>query len=697
VTKNKKPDIVVTSALPYANGPIHIGHLVEYIQTDIYVRYLKLSGKNAVYCCAGDTHGTPIEINARKEGIAPEELVARFLKEHQEDFAKYHIAFDSYFTTNSDENRKLSEGIFDALVKADLIYEKEIEQFYSEKDKRFLPDRYVKGTCPKCGASDQYGDVCEKCGATYKPIDLIDPYSVISKDKPVLKKTRHFFFKLSGYSNWLKEWLTKNERLQPEVRNQMLSWIEKGLEDWCISRDGPYFGFKIPGTEKYFYVWLDAPIGYISSLANLLGKDLELTKQVWTGADVQHFIGKDITYFHLLFWPATLHGAGWKPPDNLVVHGFLTVDGEKMSKSRGTFLTAREFSEKVPETEFLRFYYAANLGHAMTDVDLNLTDFRERVNKELIGNVANLVYRTLSFTKKNYNSKLFTLADDQKAKELQRKVKEKEKQILGSYECYEFRKAVQEILHIADLGNQYFQAAEPWKHKERCQPVLTTCANVVKDLSILLAPIVPSFSQKIQEQLNLRKVGFGDLGFSLEQHTIGTPEIVWRPIEPVSFGPAERVITPADLALIVAKIVRVEKHPKADKLYIETLDDGSGKERVIVSGLVPYYTPDELLGKHIVLVDNLQPAMLRGIESRGMLLAAQAEDGTLEVLEVPATTPGTPILIEGFEQGEKEITIDDFFKVKIAVKANAVLCDGAPLLVKDALLTTKTVRDGKVA
>lgn len=693
------PDIVITSALPYANGSIHIGHLVEYIQTDIYVRFLKLQGKNAVYCCADDTHGTAIEINAKKEGVSPEAFIERFHVEHQKDFAKYNIHFDSYYSTNSEENKQLSEAIYLKLKEAGHIYEKEIEQLYSEKDERFLPDRYVKGICPKCEAKDQYGDVCEKCGATYKPTDLIEPYSTISGDKPVLRKSTHLFFKLSDFSDFLKEWLIKNERLQSEVRNQILGWIEKGLEDWCISRDGPYFGFKIPETDKYFYVWLDAPIGYISSLSNLLGKDLEKTEAVWKAADVQHFIGKDISYFHLLFWPATLYGAGWKVPDNLVVHGFLTVDGEKMSKSRGTFLKASDFAKKVPDTEFLRFYYAANLGHTMTDVDLNLTDFQERVNKELIGNVANLFYRALSFTKKNYGNALGEFAVDDAARQLKQQVEESAKRVLDLYGKYEFRKAVSEILHIADLGNQYLQAAEPWKHKETGQPVLTTCINLVKDISILLAPITPKFSERIQQQLNLKNLTFNDLGFTLENHDLGEPEIIWRPMEALEFEApklSDDEINPGILDLIVAKIVKVEKHPKADKLFIETLDDGSGEDRVIVSGLVGHYTGEELLGKHIILVNNLKPAKLRGVESKGMLLAAERK-GVVELVEAPEASPGTKADIKGFNHNEKEMVIDEFFKLKITVKEGKLLCEDTPVEVGGKQLETKKVLNGKVA
>jgi len=712
----KAPSIVVTSALPYANGPIHIGHLVEYIQTDIYVRFLRLSGKSAVYCCAGDTHGTPIEINAQKLGVTPEQLVAKYLKEHQEDFAKYHIKFDSYYSTNSEENRYFSEKIYAALKENGHVYEKELELTFCEHDKRFLPDRYVKGKCPKCGAPDQYGDVCEKCNSTYTTIELIDPYCTLCGNKPVRKRSKHLFFRLSSFSSFLKEWLTKNEKLQPEIRNQILNWVKEGLDDWCISRDGPYFGFRIPGTEKYFYVWLDAPIGYISSLANYLNKDLLLTEKVWNEAEVQHFIGKDIVYFHLLFWPAVLHAAGWKLPDNVVVHGHLTVDKEKMSKSRGTLLPAAEFAQLVPDTEFLRFYYAANLSHTMTDIDLSLADFTERVNKELVSNVANFVYRTLSFVEKNYEGKLGKRAHDAKATNLEKQMAEKEKLVLSYYGDYEFRKAVQEIFHIASLGNAYLQEAAPWKEKEGGLPVLTTCANIVKDLSILLAPILPEFARRVQGQLNLHDLSFKDLGLTTENHKIGKPAIIWTKMEQLSFdakgakdgkkdagetGTGIRATVgsapnpdPSILDLIVAKVTKVERHPQAEKLYIETVDDGSGKERVIVSGLVPHYNPEELLNKNIILVNNLKPAKLRGALSHGMLLAAQHE-GTVEVLEAHGK-PGDRVVIEGFERGTNEISIDEFLQLKFLVKEHKVLCEGAPVTVHGKQLTAK-VKEGKVA
>ncbi|RMF07194.1 methionine--tRNA ligase, partial [Candidatus Woesearchaeota archaeon] len=367
-SKGSGRPVLVTSALPYANGSIHIGHLVEYIQTDIWVRFLKLIGKNAIYCCADDTHGAPIEINASKQGISPEELIAKYYKEHTEDFSKFLIKFDSYYSTNSPENRHYAELIFSRLKEGGHIVTKEEEHTYCEHCKRFLPDRYVKGKCPKCGAEDQYGDVCEKCNATYSTVDLVDPYCVLCKNPPVRKKSRHYYFRLSHFSDFLRDWISSNKELQPEVRNHVLSWIDEGLDDWCISRDGPYFGFKIPGEEnKYFYVWLDAPIGYISSTANYCkthGNKCS-AEDYWTGnkADIYHFIGKDIIYFHLLFWPAMLKASGFNLPRNVFVHGFLTVNHEKMSKSRGTFLTAREFLE-FGNPEHLRYYYAANLSRS---------------------------------------------------------------------------------------------------------------------------------------------------------------------------------------------------------------------------------------------------------------------------------------------------------------------------------------------
>src|SRR3989338_8302654 len=386
VVKFKEKKIVITSALPYANGPIHVGHLVEYIQTDIFVRFLRLTGKDVVYCCADDTHGTPIEVKARDLDIKPEELIAKFSKEHQEDFNIFHISFDSYYSTNSKENKYFSDLIFEKLRNKKLIYTKEIEVTYCGHCKRTLPDRYVKGKCPKCKAPDQYGDVCEACNATYDTIDLVEPYCIICKNMPVRKKSEHYFFKLSALSDFLGEYISKNKSFQPEIKNFVLNWVKDGLEDWNISRDGPYFGFKIPGEEnKYYYVWLDAPIGYIASTENYCRHNNENYEDYWKSknARIRHFIGKDIVYFHFLFWPAMIMGSDFSLPEDIVVHGFLTVNGEKMSKSRGTFLTAEDFLQRY-NTEYLRYYYASMLSKKLADINLDFRVFRDKINNELV-------------------------------------------------------------------------------------------------------------------------------------------------------------------------------------------------------------------------------------------------------------------------------------------------------------------------
>ncbi|MBN1157121.1 methionine--tRNA ligase, partial [Candidatus Woesearchaeota archaeon] len=490
--------VLVTSALPYANGSIHVGHLVEYIQTDVFVRFLKLIGKKAIYCCADDTHGAPIEINARKQGIKPEQLIAKYFTEHQRDFKNFLIEFDNYYTTNSPENKKYSDLIFTRLKEKGYIYQKDVEQTYCEHCKRFLPDRYVKGKCPKCGAEDQYGDVCEKCNSAYKTTDLVEPYCTICSNPPVRKTSKHYFFKLSDFSEKLRKYITGNKNLQEEVKNHVLKWVNDGLEDWCISRDGPYFGFLIPGeTDKYYYVWLDAPIGYIASAQNYCDKHNENVDDYWKNGEIIHFIGKDIIYFHLLFWPAMLMGAEFTLPSNIVVHGFLTVNKEKMSKSRGTLFTAEEFLD-IAEPELLRFYYAANLTHSLSDIDLDLHDFAERVNSELVSNIANFFYRVLSFANKNFDSKLSTVEDEAFVKQTLPyfdKIKE-------YYQTFEFREAVKAILQVSSLGNKYFQDNEPWKlikdDREKAHKVITLCANLVKNINISLKPIMPAFTKKIE-------------------------------------------------------------------------------------------------------------------------------------------------------------------------------------------------------
>lgn len=522
--------ILVTAALPYANGPIHVGHLVEYIQTDIFVRFLKLIGQDAIYCCADDTHGAPIEIKASQLKIKPEELIAKFYKEHVEDFQSFLIHFDSYHSTNSTENRDFSDHFFNELTKKDLVYKKTIKITFCEKCKRALPDRYVKGKCPRCGAEDQYGDACEKCGATYDPTELINPKCIICGSKPILKDAEHYFFKLSAFSEQLKRWLTDNKQLQPEIKNYVLNWIKQGLKDWCISRDGPYFGFKIPNEkDKYYYVWLDAPIGYIASTANYCRqKNLDALTDYWKNKDckIYHFIGKDIIYFHFLFWPAMLMGVGFNLPYDMIVHGFLTVNGEKMSKSRGTFFTAKDFLKKY-DPEHLRYYYAGLLSKKMSDVDLNLADFKKNINNELVANLANFCYRILSFTNKNYNSEIKDISKDKIVERIELKFDK----IKQAYSDFNFKLALSEIMAVSALGNKYFQENEPWKKPEKSQEILGLCVNIAKNLSILVQPILPKFSEELQKQLNIKNLTWTNLGFDLKDHKIGKAEILVKKIE----------------------------------------------------------------------------------------------------------------------------------------------------------------------
>ncbi|MBN1683686.1 methionine--tRNA ligase [Candidatus Bathyarchaeota archaeon] len=700
--KDLKKRILITSALIYANGPIHIGHLVEYIQTDIYIRFLKLNGHNAFYCGADDTHGTPIEINAAKEGVTPEEFISRWWKQHDEDYKKYGIIYDSYYTTNSPENQKYTELIFQKLKDANYIYTKDIELTYCENCKRYLPDRYVKGTCPKCGAKDQYGDVCEKCNAAYSTIDLIDPYCSICGSKPIKKNSLHYFFKLSEFSSKLEDWLNKNNNLQPEIRNQILVWIKEGLHDWCISRDGPYFGFKIPGEEnKFFYVWLDAPIGYIASTANYCKNKDFTADDIWQNSDstIIHFIGKDIIYFHLLFWPAVLMGAGFHVPDNIVVHGFLNVNGEKMSKSRGTFLTARELADLL-EPELLRYYYAANLSHTMTDIDLDLNNLENRINNELVSNIANLIYRTLSFLNRNFDSQTSTILNN----ELYEEIKRKAENIQDSYYNYEFRDSVKEILEISSIGNKYFQDNQPWEliksDKEKTRRILTDCVNIVKTILILIKPIMPKFAENIEEQLSLPNLTFKELDKRIENHEINQAKIILKKIDPIILKkPKEKddiKTTFPILDLKVGKVIEVKDHPKADKLWILKVDIGSEKIQ-LCAGLKPYYPQkDDLLNKHLVVITNLKPTKLRGEISQGMLLAA--DGGTnVGILIAPKTPPGSNVIAEGITGLElPEVTIEIISKLKMEAKSGSAYINNKLLHTEnESILIDKNI-EGKI-
>jgi len=684
----KKQRILITTALPYANGPIHVGHLVEYIEADIFVRFLKLIGEDVIHCCADDTHGAPIEIKAKELGIKPEELIKKFYTEHVRDFKTFKVEFDSYYTTNSKENKYYSDYIFNKAKKKGFIYKKEIEVTYCKRCKRTLPDRYVKGKCPKCKAEDQYGDVCEKCNATYKTTDLREPYCTICKSKPIRRKAEHYFFRLSAFSFKLKKWLETNKEIQPAIKHYVYDWIKKGLEDWCISRDAPYFGFKIPGEkDKYYYVWLDAPIGYIASTANYCKKHNKKVGTYWTGkkSRIIHFIGKDIIYFHFLFWPAMLMAADFPLPYSIIVHGFLTVNKEKMSKSRGTFYTAKEFAE-LYNPELLRFYFARNLSRDINDIDLNFNDFGNVVNNELVANICNFCYRVLSFLDKNFKDRVKDMDKDSK---LIKQINKKIETIKKNYSSVNIKGAVKGILEISALGNKYFQEKEPWKliktDKDKAHKVLGLCVNIVKILTVLINPITPEFSEKLKKQLALKKIGIKDLKFNLKKHKTNKPGIVINKIEVSK-------VKEFPLNLKVGKITNVKEHPNADKLIVLDVDLGTEK-RVLVAGLKDYYSNEELLNKLVIVVTNLKPANLRGIESKGMVLAG--DDGKdLGLLIVSKSKPGDKVYFDGYENSGKEVSFDEFLKVDMSVKDGKVVYENKVLKTDNEEVTVEKVKDG---
>ncbi|HII17647.1 TPA: methionine--tRNA ligase [Candidatus Woesearchaeota archaeon] len=687
MVKFTKKQLIITSALPYANGPIHIGHLVEYIQTDIFVRFLKLKGEDAVYCCADDTHGTAIELKAHELSITPEELITKVHKEHLRDFTRFHISFDSYYSTNSEETKALADRMFHTLKDKGFIYTKDVETFYDEEVQRFLPDRYVKGECPKCAAIDQYGDVCEKCNASLRTTDLINPYSVISGKTPVLRRSKHYFFRLSDCSEKIEHWLTSNNTLQPEIVNYVRNWITEGLQDWDISRDGPYFGFRIPGEDnKYYYVWLDAPIGYISSYANYCKNDVQKAIDGWNHARIIHFIGKDIIYFHFLFWPAMLMEAGFTLPEQLVVHGFLTVNGEKMSKSRGTFLTAAEFADKY-NPECLRFYYAKMLSKKMADIDLDFNDFRGTTNNELVANVGNFCYRALSFLKKNFDGRIGSVADNRALKQA---ILGKARAIADAYEDCNTAAAVKDILAISQIGNRYFQEEEPWKHlstnRKKMHDVLGLAANIAKIIAITAKPILPRFSEGLEKQLNLGSLAWDGLHFETTEHTIGEPAILIGKME-------EKKKETFPLQLMVAQVVEVKEHPEADKLYVLQIDAGNEK-RQLVAGLREHYAKEQLQGKKIIIVANLKPAKLRGILSEGMLLAGVSKDGQVGLLTINDAKPGTLINAGGLAPGTSQVRIEAVAEAKLTVKEGRALFKCHTLRAGNETVRVEKVEDG---
>jgi methionyl-tRNA synthetase len=656
--------ILVTSALPYANGSIHLGHLVEYIQTDIWVRFQKMQGHTVHYVCADDTHGTPIMLRAEKEGITPEQLIARVHDEHSQDFAGFLVEFDNYYSTNSEENRELASSIYKALKANGKVATKTIEQFYDPVKNMFLPDRFIKGECPKCHAKDQYGDSCEVCGATYNPTELINPFSAVSGAVPVRKETEHYFFKLSECEDFLKTW-TRSGTLQPEAANKMNEWLgddsENKLSDWDISRDAPYFGFEIPDAPgKYFYVWLDAPIGYMASFKHLADKTGLDFDEYWkhdSSTELYHFIGKDILYFHALFWPATLRYSGYRTPTKVFAHGFLTVNGEKMSKSRGTFVTASSYLEHVKNPEYLRYYYAAKLNGTMEDIDLNLEDFVARVNSDLVGKYINIASRTAGFISKRFEGKL-TPTD---ANPVVAELKAQASVIADSYEQRDFSRALREIMRLADIANGFVAEKAPWvmakdeAQTEALQQVCSDALEMFRLLTLYLKPILPKLAHEIEVFLNIAPLGWVSIEESLQgNHMINSYEHLITRIDPkhieaMTEANKETMQTPSPTAAVtapivedhdhisiddftkvdlrIAKIVDAQHVEGAEKLLQLTLDIGEEKTRNVFAGIKSAYDPDTLKGRLTVMVANLAPRKMKFGLSEGMVLAASDERG----------------------------------------------------------------------
>ncbi|MDQ7090101.1 MAG: methionine--tRNA ligase [Methylococcales bacterium] len=646
-----KRKILVTSALPYANGPIHLGHLVEYIQTDIWTRFQKQRGNECYFICADDTHGTPIMLRADREGITPEELIAAVETQHRADFDEFGVEFDNYHSTHSPENKEISSLIYQRLQAAGHISSRTITQAYDPVKNMFLSDRFIKGDCPKCGAKDQYGDGCEVCSATYAPTDLKNAVSAISGAKPIEKESEHYFFDLANFTEMLRDW-TNAGHLQKEVTNKLAEWLDGGLKQWDISRDAPYFGFEIPDAPgKYFYVWLDAPIGYMASFKNLCDKNELNFDEFWqvdSNTELYHFIGKDIIYFHALFWPAMLTGANFRTPSAIFAHGFLTVNGEKMSKSRGTFITARTYLDHL-NPEYLRYYFAAKLSNGLDDIDLNFEDFSQRVNSDLVGKVVNIASRCSGFIKKRFDGQL---AADCCEPELFETFVNANESIATLYENREFGKAMREIMALADKANQYIDDKKPWlvaKEAGRDQELHAICSmgiNLFRLLVLYLKPVVPLLATEAETFLNIESQAWVTTVQPLVSHKINafkplmtrvdadkvaaiveaSKENLEKIEEPKAkqFEPIADEIEFDDFAKIdlrIAKIIKAEYVKGADKLLQITVDIGD-EQRTVFAGIKSAYAPEDLEGRLTVVVANLKPRKMRFGLSEGMVLAA---------------------------------------------------------------------------
>jgi methionyl-tRNA synthetase len=649
-----KNNILVTSALPYANGPIHLGHLVEYIQTDIWVRFNKSIGNDVVYICADDAHGTPIMLKAKQQGISPEELISKTKKEHENDFSEFFIQFDHYSSTNSKKNEELCKKIFLKLHESGHISQKVISQFYDEKEKIFLPDRYIKGTCPKCKSEDQYGDSCEQCGATYSPTDLINPISVLSNTKPMTKDTNHYFFNLKNFKDYLINW-TKEHDLQPSIKNKLNEWLNDNLNDWDITRDAPYFGFKIPNEEnKYFYVWVDAPIGYISAFEEYSKNNGNKFDGIWQNEDhgeIYHFIGKDIAYFHSLFWPSILNGAGYRTPNSVYCHGFLTVNGKKMSKSRGTFIKASDYLKHL-DPEFLRYYFASRLNDSIEDIDLNFDDLTKKINSDLVGKLINLASRCSSFLEKNSDLMLSKkLENKEKFTEFLNDVGE----IKKLYSQRKYSNAVNKIMSMTDKANQYINENKPWAMKDlsKVQEISTQGLNYFRSIIILLGPVMPDLLKKTENMLNENNLAWENclsplLDKKIEKFTPLKTRIQKEDIQRLNNELNEKnnedkkkvknmnnEIEYEDFSKInlrVGEIISADNIDGADKLLKLTVNLGELGDKEIFAGIKKFYKADDLVGLKTLVVENLKPKKMKFGTSSGMVLAADS-DGDIIVIE----------------------------------------------------------------
>ena len=635
----KSRKILVTSALPYANGSIHIGHVLESVITDIWVRYQNINGNECLYFCADDTHGTPVMLKAKELGIDPEELIKRTREEHIKSYSRFNINFDNFYTTHSDENKKYAEDIYQKCKEGNLIFKKEIEQFYDSEEDLFLSDRFIKGTCPKCGAEDQYGDGCSVCGTTYTPDDLLNPVSSLSNSELTKKRTEHVFFDLPQMKDFLENYL-KDLTLQDPIKNKLNEWIEDGLKPWDISRDKPYFGFEIPGEkDKYFYVWLDAPIGYLASAKNWAENNNMDMKDLWgesSDYEIHHFIGKDIAYFHALFWPALLKSSNIRLPESINVHGFLTIDGEKMSKSNGTFINADDFAENY-DGELLRYYFADKFNNSIDDLDFNEDEFIQKINSDIVGKYLNIASRVSKFIEKNGNNLSANLDEDFIEKNLSMI-----DEVIEHYENLNLSKSVKIIMKMADEVNKYINENEPWKSsEEKAVEVSSTAINCFRVISILLNPVLPTITSKALEVFNDSATNdFNNIKDYLVDTKINPYKPLLKRLEKAKINEEiemedSNLINIKDFAKVelrVAKIVKAEGIEEADKLIKLHLDVGDLGERTVFAGIKSAYDPESLNGRHVVLVANLEPRKMKFGVSEGMVLASSNDEGSIYLI-----------------------------------------------------------------